>query len=113
MDKSKHTFSLGEKEITLSFNWGGIKRLKNLLNADPLVEFTKLKETTDLVDFSVNVIAACGEMNKDEVVKIVDNLLPHEAINLGTEILTAFNNAFKIDEAGGETSANTQREEAA
>lgn len=115
MDKSIYTFSLGEKEITLTFNWGGVKKLKGLLAADPLIELSKLKDgsAVDIVDFSTSVIAACGGISKDEVSAILDTLPPAVAIKIGTDVAHAFNNAFAVDEAGGETGANTQHEKAA
>lgn len=107
MDKSKYTLSLGAKEVTLVFTWGGVKRLKEILNADPLVKFTQIKDTTDLVEFSTGVIAACSGTPKEEISGMIDELTPAEVVKIASEVIKAFNNAFDI-EAGGETGENTQ-----
>jgi hypothetical protein len=115
MDKSTYTFPLGGKEVKLTFNWGGVKRLKGLLSADPLVEFGKLKDASavDIVEFSASVISACGNIPKEEVTAALDELPPTVAIKIGTDVAHAFNDAFAIDGAGGETGTNTQHERAA
>lgn len=113
MDKSTYTFSLGGKEITLKFTWGGIKKLKSILNADPLTAFTKLSDTTDTAEFALNVIAACSDTKREEVDQLVENELPGNVINVTMGVIKAFNNAFSIDEAGGEAGADTQQGQAA
>lgn len=113
MDKSIYTFSLGEKEITLKFTWGGIKKLKGILNADPLTAFTKLSDTTDTAEFALNVIVACSDMKRDEVDQLVENELPGNVVNVTIGVIKAFNNAFGIDEVGGEADKNTQEPKAA
>jgi hypothetical protein len=115
MDKSIYTFTLGEKEVALTFNWGAVKRLKNILNADPISEFGKLKDGTaiDIVEFGTNVITACGELSKDEAAQLMDSLTPIAAINVAKDVIEAFDNAFKSDGAGGETGKDTQPKKAA
>lgn len=113
MDKSTYTFQLAGKEIALKFTWGSVKKLKSLLNADPLVAFTKLSDTTDTAEFALNVIAACSDMKREAVDDLVENEPPGVVINVTMGVIKAFNNAFSIDEAGGEAGADTQQEQAA
>lgn len=113
MDKSIYTFSLGEKEITLKFTWGAIKKLKGILNADPLTVFTKLVDATDTAEFALGVIAACSDVKREEIDQLLENELPGNVINMTTGIIKAFDNAFTVDEVGGETGKDTQQPKAA
>lgn len=109
MDKSIYTFTLGGKDITLKFTWGGIKKLKGILNTDPLTAFSQLKETTDTVDFAIAVIAATSELNKEEIDILIDSISPGEVVQIATGVMKAFNQAFSIDEVGGEADKDTQQ----
>lgn len=113
MDKSIYTFQLAGKEINLKFTWGSIRKLKNILNADPLTAFTKLTDTTDTAEFALNVIEACSVLNREDIDMLVENELPGNVVNVTMNVIKAFNNAFSIDEVGGETDNNTQQEQAA
>lgn len=114
MDKSTYTFQLGDREITLKFTWGGIKKLKNLLNADP---FAQLKQsfdaTMDTVEFAGNIIASHSDVKKEEVDALFENELPGKVIDVATKVITAWNSAFGLDEVGGETGRDTQQGQAA
>lgn len=110
MDKSTYTFTLGGKEITLTLKWLGIKKLKNILNADP---FAQLKnafgETMDTVEFASNIIVAHSDMKKEEIDALFDNETPGKVIDVATKVITAWNSAFGLDEAGGEAGGDTQQ----
>lgn len=113
MDKSIYTFSLGEKEITLKFTWGGIRKLKNILNADPLTAFTKLTDTTETAEFALNVIAACSDLKREDVDQLIEGELPGNVVMVTMNVIKAFNSAFSVDEVGGEADKDTQQGEAA
>jgi hypothetical protein len=114
MDKSIYTFSLGEKEITLKFTWGGIKKLKNILNADP---FTQLRQsfdqTMDTVEFASNIIVAHSDLKKEEVDELLEAELPGKVIDVSAKVIGAWNLAFAIEGVGGETGKDTQQPKAA
>lgn len=116
MDKTKYTVALGGNSVSLTFNWGTVRRLKGFLNADPLLEYTALKDkqASDIVDFAMKVVASAAKMELSAAEELFDELAPGDATAKATEILGAFNNAFTTDEpAGGGTGANTQPGQAA
>lgn len=114
MDKSKYTFSLGETEIVLKFTWGGIKKLKNILNADPFAQLRQsFDQTMDTVEFASNIIAAHSDLKKEEVDQLLEAELPGMVIDVSAKVIGAWNRAFVIEGVGGETDKDTQESKAA
>lgn len=113
MDKTKYTLALGGKEFPLVFNWGAVRRLKNLINTDPLNAYQSLKSdgtaTSDILEFAMNVSMAAST-NPEEVQTAWDETAPGEAVQKAMSLLMAFSNAFTMDEpeAGAEAGKDTQ-----
>lgn len=109
MDKTIYTLKLGGNDVTLKFNIGTLRRIKEITGKDPLAALQNA-DTMGALDFAQVAIEAgmkANDKNADvsKVQDWFDELSPDEATN----VIHAFTRAYTPDSASQEGSADTQQ----
>jgi len=110
MDKTIYTLKLGGNDVTLKFNIGTLRRMKELTGKDPLEALKHAEGSMAAIEWTKYALVAgmkAADKNADvsNVDELFDDLMPEDATN----IIKAFSAAYTPESASQEGGADTQQ----